>query len=35
MIVEDVTDGFFATTNLDNKSTQKKHFFLQGLLYFL
>ena len=34
-IVEDIKDGFYATTNMDNRSTQKKHCFLQGVLYFL
>ena len=34
-IVEDVTDDFDAPTNMVNKSTQKKHCFLQGVLYIL
>ena len=32
-IGEEVTDGFPTTTNMDNKSTQKKHCLLQGMLY--
>ena len=33
-IVEDVTDGFASPTNMENLSTQNKHCFLQGVLYF-
>ena len=32
-IVEDVTDGFSAPTDMDNRSTHKKIFSLQGVLY--
>ena len=35
VIVEYVTDGFAAPTNMENLSTQKKHCFLQSVLYFL
>ena len=33
-VVEDVTDGFASPTNMENLSTQNKHCFLQGVLYF-
>ena len=33
VIVEDATDGFYAPTNMENLSTQKKHILLQGVLY--
>ena len=32
-IVEYVTDGFDAPTNIDNISTHNKHCFLQGIIY--
>ena len=34
-IVEYVTDGFSEPTNMNNQPTQKKHCFIQGVLYFL
>ena len=34
-VVEDVTGGLSAPTNMHSRSTQKKYCFLQGALYFL
>ena len=33
VIVEDITDGLAAHSNMENWSTYKKHCFLQGALY--
>ena len=34
-IVEDITDDFAASTNMDNTLTWKNHCFLQGVSYIL